>query len=47
MKYLKKRDGSIVLFESDKIRNAMSKAFVACMINNGTDMLDEYTDAVC
>lgn len=47
MKYLKKRDGSIVLFESDKIRNAMSKAFVACMIISGIDMLDEYTDAVC
>ena len=47
MKYLKKRDGSIVLFESDKIRNAMSKAFVACMIISDTDMLDEYTDAVC
>ena len=47
MKYLKKRDGSIVTFNATKIQNAMSKAFAACFIPVSDKQLEEYTNKVC
>lgn len=47
MKYLKKRDGSIVPFDAQKIQNAMSKAFAACFVPISDAKLEEYTNKVC
>jgi len=46
MKFLKKRNGTVVTFDQQKISNAMEKAFKACGKEVSEKTLAEFTDKV-
>ena len=46
MKFLKKRNGTVVAFDQQKISNAMEKAFKACGKEISENTLAEFTDKV-